>query len=82
MCYECVNFGKTDGERGEIMEQERKKPRVWPDPLPKKPGIVEPIIAAGEMKLPGQNGIVTDPNGSYTGIPADGGVPVQDADDL
>lgn len=24
----------------------------------------------------------TDPNGSYTGVPADGGVPVQDADDL
>ncbi len=24
----------------------------------------------------------TDPQGSYTGIPVDGGVPVQDADDL
>ena len=23
-----------------------------------------------------------DPNGSYTGVPADGGKPVQDADDL
>ena len=24
----------------------------------------------------------TDPQGSYTGVPADGGQPVQDADDL
>lgn len=64
------------------MEKERQKPRVLPEPLPKKPGIVEPIIAAGEMKCPGQKGIVTDPNGSYTGRPIDGGVPVQDADDL
>ncbi len=23
-----------------------------------------------------------DPNGSYTGVPADGGFPIQDADDL
>lgn len=64
------------------MDNERKKPRVLPEPLPKKPGVVEPIIAAGEMKCPGQQGIVTDPNGSYTGRPIDGGVPVQDADDL
>ena len=26
--------------------------------------------------------VKTDPLGSYTGTPADGGVPVQDADDL
>ena len=64
------------------MENERKKPRVWPDPLPKKPGIVEPFIAAGEMHCPSQKGIITDPNGSYTGRPIDGGVPVQDVDDL
>lgn len=64
------------------MKKEEKKPRVLPNPLPKKPGVVEPIIAAGEMKCPGKAGIVTDPNGSYTGVPMDGGVPVQDADDL
>lgn len=69
------------------MEKEEKKPRVLPNPLPHKPGIVEPIIAAGEMRcLDAQgldmHGIVTDPNGSYTGRPVEGGVPVQDADDL
>ncbi len=26
--------------------------------------------------------ILSDVNGSYTGVPLDGGVPVQDADDL
>ncbi|MBQ4332771.1 MAG: hypothetical protein IJC33_03220 [Clostridia bacterium] len=65
------------------MNDEKKQPRVLPEPLPKKPGIVEPIIAAGEMAVKGRlDGIVADPNGSYTGTPADGGVPVQDADDL
>ena len=64
------------------MYEEKKEPRVLPEPLPKKPGIVEPIIAAGEMKCAGQQGIITDPNGSYTGRPLDGGKPVQDADDL
>ena len=64
------------------MYKEQEKPRVLPNPLPKKPGIVEPIIAAGEMHCPGQAGIVTDPNGSYTGRPTDGGQPIQDADDL
>lgn len=64
------------------MENERQKPRVYPDPLPKKPGIVEPIIAAGEMKCPGKGNIISDPDGSYTGRPVDGGVPVQDVDDL
>ena len=64
------------------MYEEKKEPRVLPEPLPKKPGIVEPIIAAGEMKCAGQQGIITAPNGSYTGRPLDGGKPVQDADDL
>ena len=64
------------------MEKERRKPRVLPEPLPKKPGIVEPIIAAGEMVLRQKDGVITDPDGSYTGRPLDGGVPVQDADDL
>ena len=50
-------------------------------PLPERPGVVEPIIAAGEM-VPPPVGSPTDVLGSYTGRPADGGVPVQDADDL
>lgn len=64
------------------MDKERQKPRVLPNPLPEKPGVVEPIIAAGEMHCPGAKGIVTDPDGSYTGRPVGGGKPVQDADDL
>lgn len=64
------------------MENQREKRHIRPDPLPKKPDIVEPIIAHGTLHFPGQNGIVTDPNGSYTGRPIDGGKPVQDADDL
>lgn len=63
-------------------DNEKQKPTVFPEPLPQKPGVVEPIIAAGERKCPGAKGIVTDPNGSYTGRPVDGGQPVQDADDL
>lgn len=61
------------------MENQPKQPEKTP--LPKRPGIVEPIIAAGEMSEP-PKASPTDPLGSYTGVPADGGVPVQDADDL
>ena len=64
------------------MEKKQKKPRVLPQRLPQKPGIVEPIIAAGEMHCPGQKGIISDPDGSYTGRPIGGGQPVQDVDDL
>ena len=64
------------------MEKEQEKPRVLPNPLPKRPGIVEPIIAAGEMHCPGKDGIISDPDGSYTGVPLKGGEPVQDVDDL
>ena len=64
-----------------MMEKERKKPRVLPNP-PHKTDLVEPIVANGSMHFPGQNRIVTDPEGSYTGRPIDGGQPVQDADDL
>jgi len=64
------------------MEEKREKNPVLPDPLPKKPGIVEPIIAAGEMVCPGKDGIISDVDGSYTGRPVYGGMPVQDADDL
>ena len=64
------------------MDKEKQKPRVLLNPLPEKPGVVEPIIAAGEMHCPGAKGIVSDPNGSYTGRPIDGGQPVQDVDDL
>lgn len=64
------------------MKKEEKKPRVLPNPLPVKPGVVEPIIAAEEMRCPGDKGIISDPDGSYTGRPISGGQPVQDADDL
>ena len=64
------------------MKKEPKKPRVLPQPLPKKTDIVEPIIANGTLHFPGQNHIVSDPDGSYTGRPINGGQPVQDADDL
>lgn len=69
------------------MEKKREKPQVLPHPLPQKPDIVEPVIANGSLHFPGQNhtgdnAIITDPNGSYTGRPLDGGKPVQDADDL
>lgn len=64
------------------MQKKQEKPQVLPEPLPQRPGIVEPIIAAGEMRCPGKDGIISDPDGSYTGYPVDGGEPVQDADDL
>lgn len=62
------------------MEQERKKPRV----LPEEPKIapVDPVIAAEKLAQKGDNNIVTDVLGSYTGIAADGGRPEQDPDDL
>ena len=61
------------------MKKDPKQPEKLP--LPERPGIVEPIIAAGEMVKP-PVGSFTDPLGSYTGRPADGGVPVQDVGDL
>ena len=44
--------------------------------MPKMPKVapVEPLV--------GEDGVVADPMGSYTGAPEDGGKPVQDADDL
>ena len=64
------------------MEKKREQPRVLPHPLPSHPGVVEPIIVAEEMVCPGKDGIISDPDGSYTGRPIGGGQPVQDADDL
>lgn len=64
------------------MDKKREKPQVLPEKLPQKPGIVEPIIAAGEMVCDGRDGITSDVDGSYTGRPLKGGLPVQDADDL
>ena len=46
------------------------------------------LRAAARIQHPEVRAIVlqppsdTDPNGSYTGVPADGSKPVQDADDL
>ena len=64
------------------MQKKQEKPQVLPEPMPQRPGIVEPIIAAGEMRCPGKDGIISDPDGSYTGRPIAGGQPVQDVDDL
>ena len=68
------------------MENKNEQPRVLPQP-PHKPDLVDPIVANGMLHFPGQSNlhaenIITDPNGSYTGRPMDGGQPVQDADDL
>ena len=63
------------------MEEQRKQPRILPQKAPKKSPLVDPIVA-GEMRCDEADGIVTDPDGSYTGRPLDGGKPVQDADDL
>ena len=40
--------------------------------------IQNPDVRAHVLQPPSE----TDPNGSYTGLPADGTQPVQDADDL
>jgi len=42
----------------------------------RKPPVSTPLPAA-QMRAD-----MTDPQGSYTGVPADGGRPIQDADDL
>ncbi len=61
-------------------EKERKRPRVIPEP--DKVPLVDPIIAAKELRAPGDNSIPSDVNGWYTGITNGGDVPEQDADDL
>ncbi len=56
------------------------------DPVRKKEPLhtVNPIVAAESrvMREQSRHEIPSDVNGSYTGTPIDGGVPVQDADDL
>ena len=64
------------------MKKSQEKPPIMPDPLPEKPGVVEPIIAAGAMGHTGKERILSDVDGSYTGRPVEGTQPVQDADDL
>ncbi len=60
-------------------EKKRKWPNLIPEPTGDPP--LEPVIFGdnGRDDSPVSN---TDPDGSYTGIPVDGGRPVQDADDL
>lgn len=59
-------------------EKKKKWPHLIPEPTGDPP--LEPVIFGdGVQAQPVSN---TDPNGSYTGIPVDGGRPVQDADDL
>ena len=61
-------------------EKERKRPRVIPEP--DKVPLVDPIIAAKELRAPGDNRIPSDVNGWYTGTTNTGDNPEQDADDL
>ena len=58
----------------------RKRPRVIPQP--DKVPLVDPIIAARELRAPGEQGVVSDVNGWYTGTTSKGEAPEQDADDL
>ena len=62
------------------MDDERKKPRVLPEP--EKEPLLDPIIAADVLPAQGRGPIPSDTTGSYTGTPADGLQPEQDADDL
>ncbi|MBQ1950803.1 MAG: hypothetical protein II363_04335 [Clostridia bacterium] len=67
-------------------QNERRWPHLIPEP-PKDPPM-EPVLFGPDK--PGATDdtagpapvIVTDPQGSYTGVPVDGSTPVQDADDL
>ncbi len=53
-------------------KKERKDPRIMPHPITEP--LVKPII--------GEEDILSDVQGSYTGVPIDGQRPIQDADDL
>ena len=61
-------------------KKERKRPRVIPQP--DKVPLVDPIIAARELRAPGEQNIVSDVDGWYTGTTRQGDAPEQDADDL
>ena len=58
------------------MERKSKKKKEQSVPIPYR----FPTVYPGMPMEPIQSN--TDPQGSYTGNPLDGGVPVQDADDL
>lgn len=61
-------------------DKRRKWPHLIPEPTGDPP--LEPVIFNNHKKR-GDDAISnTDPLGSYTGLPTDGGKPVQDADDL
>ena len=63
-----------------MQEQERKRPRVLPEPPKVSP--IDPIIAAYTLPNQGRAEVQSDVLGSYTGLTEDGDRPVQDADDL
>ena len=68
------------------MEQQKKDNCRWPDliPEPTRDPPLEPVIFGDNNTDTPAPVIVTDPLGSYTGVPVDDSspVPVQDADDL
>lgn len=61
------------------MQQKKHKKEKFAKPF----HTIEPIIMDNAiMREQCLNGVPSDVNGSYTGTPADGGMPEQDADDL
>ncbi|MBQ5840519.1 MAG: hypothetical protein IIW40_01035 [Clostridia bacterium] len=67
------------------MEQKKKEPDRWPHVIPEPIGDppMEPVIFGDNGTEPAAPVIITDPLGSYTGVPLEPGeTPVQDADDL
>lgn len=63
-----------------MQDNERKKPRVLPEPPKQSP--IDPIIAAEIFPPPAKEEIPSDVLGSYTGKAEPGERPTQDADDL
>ncbi len=61
-------------------DKQRKWPHLTPEPTGDPP--LEPVIFYNDPPKPTPPVSCTDPLGSYTGVPVDGGQPVQDADDL
>ena len=67
------------------MEQKKKDQDRWPHVIPEPIGDppMQPVIFGDNGTEPAAPVIVTDPMGSYTGVPQEPNtVPVQDVDDL
>ena len=62
-----------------MQDNKKKKKKKQTDD---RPGITPIMLAAETIRREGRGLIESDILGSYTGTPADGGMPEQDADDL